>query len=256
MSGDEPDHRTGGAPKKRGSEVSRRRLLLAGTGAAGLVVGAAATETRDLLTPPAQPDQVMQPVDQIPPSEDLMREHGVLKRILLAYREVIDRLHHGRDVPADALHQAATIVHDFIEGFHEGLEEAYVFPRLQHAGKHVDVVQTLLVQHARGRRITQQLLTDATAHGLDDADTRGRIADNLAGFVGMYEPHDAREDTTIVPTFREITPDKQFAHLGEHFADLEAKQFGRHAFDDRLTRVTQIETSLGIHDLAQFTPPP
>lgn len=72
----------------------------------------------------------------------------------------------------------------------------------------------------------------------------------------MYEPHGAREDTIAFPAFRTITPYAEFARLGDRFAELEANQFGTHAFADRLTRVAQIERSLGIHDLAQFTPSP
>jgi hypothetical protein len=39
---------------------------------------------------PQQPGMEM---EEIPPTEDLMREHGVLKRILLIYEDVILRLH-------------------------------------------------------------------------------------------------------------------------------------------------------------------
>lgn len=230
-----------------------RRVLLAGTGAAGLLVGAGATESANLL---ARPDRVMQPVTEIPPSEDLMREHGILKRVLLVYREAIRRLDAGSDLPTGSLHQAAAIVHEFIEGFHEGLEEAYVFPRLRAAGKHVDTVQTLLIQHARGRRITQSLLADVTDRGLDDAAVRHRLAHDMAAFIRMYEPHEAREDTVIFPAFRAITADAEFARLGERFAELETRQFGTDGFTDIVTRIAEIERSFGIYDLNKFTPPP
>jgi hemerythrin-like domain-containing protein len=72
---------------------------------------------------------------EIPASEDLMREDGALKRKLVVYREVTDRLTAGHDLPVDSLHQAAHIVHEYIEGFHEGLEEACVFPALRRAGQ-------------------------------------------------------------------------------------------------------------------------
>ncbi|WP_222708901.1 hypothetical protein [Nonomuraea sp. C10] len=36
----------------------------------------------------------------VTPPEDLMREHGVLKRILLIYREGIRRINAGEPVPA------------------------------------------------------------------------------------------------------------------------------------------------------------
>lgn len=231
--------------------LRRRGLLLAGTGIAGLVVGAGATEVGNLL---ADADQPMEPVAEIPPSEDLMREHGVLKRVLLVYREATRRLTAEQDLPVDSLHQAAQVVHEFIEGFHEGLEEAYVFPRLRRAGQLVDTVNTLLIQHSQGRRITQRVLTTATDQHLQDPTTRAGLARDLGMFVRMYEPHEAREDTVVFPAFRTITPAKTFAQLGERFADLEHQQFGNHGFTDIVNQVAQIERSFGIYDLAGFTP--
>lgn len=79
-----------------------------------------------------------------------MREHGVLKRVLLCYREMTRRIQAGQRVEAPDLHDAALIIHDFIEGFHEGLEEGYVFPRLRAAGVLTGTLTTLLVQHGAG----------------------------------------------------------------------------------------------------------
>ena len=113
------------------------------------------------------------PADQsvIPPDVGLMREHGVLKRVLLCYREMITQAQSGGKLNAAHVQDSALIIHDYIEGFHEGLEEGYVFPRLQpgQLGSTVDAlilgstVDTLIVQHARGRVITQFILAHATA---------------------------------------------------------------------------------------------
>ncbi|MFC6682776.1 hypothetical protein ACFQE7_43795 [Nonomuraea ferruginea] len=59
--------------------------------------GGAATST------PAPSTEQTQEVPVTPP-EDLMREHGVLKRILLIYREGIRRINAGEPVPARPLH--------------------------------------------------------------------------------------------------------------------------------------------------------
>ncbi|GIL25344.1 hypothetical protein [Actinocatenispora comari] len=56
------------------------------------------------------------------------------------------------------------------------------------------------------------------------------------------------------PTFRAITPAAQFARLGEQFANMEADRFGTNSFTDMVTTVAQIERSLGIDNLADFTP--
>ena len=47
----------------------------------------------------------------------------------------------------------------------------------------------------------------------------------------------------------------EFAALGEQFETNEHKQFGADGFELYRDRVAGLEKQLGIHDLAQFTPP-
>ena len=50
--------------------------------------------------------------------EDLMREHGVLRRALLVYAQAADQLRCGQAIPADALHRAAELFRRFGEDYH------------------------------------------------------------------------------------------------------------------------------------------
>lgn len=236
-----------GQQQRRG--VSRRTLLAAG---AGLVVGAAATEGGNLAAGSGSGPS-SGPGPALTPGEDLMREHGVLKRVLLTYRAAGERLAAGSPVPLTAVHGGATVIHDYVEGFHEGLEEAYVFPVLQRAGQHVDTVETLLVQHGRGRQLTMRVL-DATSGRSLTATSRGQLVADLAAFVRMYEPHEAREDTVIFPVLREILPASRLAALSDTFAAEEARQFGPAAFTRMVETVAALERTLGLEDLTQFTP--
>jgi hemerythrin-like domain-containing protein len=226
--------------------VSRRRLLL-GVGA-GLVVGAGATEAANLGTSDTTPTAV------VPPGESLMDEHGVLKRVLLIYGSASARLSSDADVAIPAIHGGAEIIHDFIEGFHEALEEGYVFPALQAAHRLVSTVDTLLLQHARGRLITQLLLNSATPAGLATSSARDRVTSAVAAFTTMYEPHEAREDTVVFPTFRSILTASQIDEYGRTFTDLQQRQFGPNGFADVVGQVATIERSLGTYDLDQYTP--
>jgi len=236
---------------QRAGRPGRRAVLLSGAGlAAGAVTAGAGWA---LSGSPAAPAASTGPAT-MPPDDDLMREHGVLKRVLLCYREMTARVQAGTPLDARDLQNAALIIHDYIEGFHEGLEEGYVFPRLIKAGRVTDTVTTLLVQHARGRVITQFLLRQATASGVASPGTRAQLAAAMQAFYRMYEPHEAREDTVIFPAFRKIVPAGELASLGQHFADLEHQQFGTDEFTAMVGRVTSIEHNLGIYDLAQFTP--
>jgi len=224
--------------------LTRRGLLVGG---AGLLVGAAAAEGANLAIGGPGPSK------QLTPGEDLMREHGVLKRILLTYRNVLDRQSANQPVPTAAVHDGATIIHHYIEGFHEGLEEAYVFPPLRTAGQLVETVDTLLVQHARGRRLTSRVLDITTAATLTTA-AGTQLGSDLAAFLRMYEPHEAREDTVVFPALRQLLSPSELRSLADTFVAEEDKQFGPDAFTDMVDRVAGIEKTLGISDLSQFTP--
>src|SRR5262249_12668034 len=91
--------------------------------------------------------------EEVSTNEDLMREHGILKRVLLAYDEIIRRIRANQDFPPQAVTDGATIIRRFIEEYHEKLEEEHLFPRFRKAGKLVDLVDTLLKQHQAGRQI-------------------------------------------------------------------------------------------------------
>jgi hemerythrin-like domain-containing protein len=226
------------------SRVSRRNLLVGG---AGLLVGAGATELGDRLSSSAAPAEPHVPS----PGEELMVEHGVLKRVLLAYRAMSARLADGRPVPSGAVTDAAQVVSSYVESFHEGLEEAYVFPRVRDAEP--ELVRTLLVQHDRGRRLTAAILA-AAGVGLRTASARSALRADLDAFVRMYEPHEAWEDTVVYPALRAGTTQRTLDELAERFAELSDAQFGDHALRQILDRVGGVEQQLGIGDLASFTP--
>src|SRR5262249_11773367 len=56
--------------------------------------------------------------EDVTPAEDLMREHGLLARILLVYEEGLRRLDAKQEPPLDALASAAGIVRTFVEDYH------------------------------------------------------------------------------------------------------------------------------------------
>jgi hemerythrin-like domain-containing protein len=191
---------------------------------------------------------------EVSPPEDLMREHGVLKRILLIYGEVIRRIEANEDLPPEPVAQSAKIIRDFVEDYHEKLEENFLFPRFRKAGKLVDLVDVLLQQHQAGRRLTDITIRLATNQAVKNLDDRRTLADSMRHFIRMYNPHEAREDTVLFPAFRGIVSAHEFDSLGEDFEKKEDELFGEDGFFKVVDRVADIEKKLGIYDLAQFTP--
>src|ERR1041384_2052400 len=72
--------------------------------------------------------------DDVTPAEDLMREHGVLRRVMYLYDEAALRLEARRDTPLDAVAGGAAIIRRVIEDYHEKLQENILFPRVGPAG--------------------------------------------------------------------------------------------------------------------------
>jgi hemerythrin-like domain-containing protein len=219
-------------------ETKPRRQLLSGA----LAAGAAVMTGTALARPRAKTDD-----GEVTPTEDLMREHGVLERVLLIYEEVSRRIGRSSPVPTEAVSSTADIVHRFIEQYHERLEEEQVFPRLEKARKLADVTRVLREQHAAGRVLTGRILE--TARGSTES-----VVEPMAAFIRMYRPHAAREDTDVFPAFHGLFEEKEFRALGDRFEEQEHKLLGSKGFEGVLVEVAQIEKSLGINDLAQFTP--
>jgi hemerythrin-like domain-containing protein len=223
-----------------------RRTFLARTSAALIV----SSFPQSLLSQPAQTKvkSKEEPEEGVSTNEDLMREHGVLNRILLIYDEAIRRIQAKEKFEIEVVAKSAGLIKRFIEDYHEKLEEDYLFPRFERSGKLVDLVKTLRSQHAAGRIVTDRIL--ATVKAKDLATTQA----SLAAFVRMYRPHEAREDTVLFPALHQIVSKREYDALGEQFERIERKTFGGDGFDMAVDQVTELEKQLGIHDLAQFTP--
>lgn len=189
---------------------------------------------------------------EVTPAEDLMREHGVLRRVLFVYDDAAQRLDTGAALPLDQLAAAAGLIRRVIEDYHEHLEEQHLFPRFEQAGTLVDLVTVLRTQHQAGRRVTAQILA-LTAATLGDPERR-QLATALRAFNRMYRPHAAREDTVLFPALHALVGARAYHELGEQFEAIEHQTLGEHGFEHAVADVARIEQAFALDDLPQFTP--
>jgi hemerythrin-like domain-containing protein len=127
--------------------------------------------------------------------EDLMREHGVLRRALLVYRESAAKLRAGNALDPEPIQQTAQVFRTFGEDYHERqLEEAYIFPALRKAESPAGaLVDVLIQQHNRGREITEYILavTGKGTIGGNDTEALARellvIHDELAEQLDLLD---------------------------------------------------------------------
>ena len=235
--------------EKRRDLVSKSALLIAGS-AAGLL-------TADLWGQQAAPEKKEGSEPEVTATEDLMREHGVIRRALLVYAELADKVRKSPgSVDAAALHKTAQLFRTFGEDYHERmLEEQHIFPIVKkmrgEAAKYPDV---LTAQHQRGREITDYILAVSNASRIasQHAEPLARV---FEGMVRMYENHAAREDTIVFPAWKTNFSNKQLDEISDQFEDIEHKMFGKDGFEDAEKAISGVEAAFGFTDISQFTPP-
>ena len=190
----------------------------------------------------------------ISPVEDLMREHGVLRRLLFVYENWVYRLARTGEDKMGTLFEAANLIRSFVEEYHEKLEEDYVFPVMKKAGNMASLVDVLLAQHQAGKAPYGKRPPDRRKKLRQGHSGRRSLSNSLLEFIRMYRPHAAREDTVLFPAFRGAVEESEYERLGDLFEKKEDSLFGEKGFERVVGRVASIEKVLGIYDLAQFTP--
>jgi hemerythrin-like domain-containing protein len=186
--------------------------------------------------------------EDVSTNEDLMREHGVLNRVLLIYDEAIRRIQASDKFDPSVITKSAGIIKTFIEDYHEKLEEDHIFPRFEQAGKLIELTVNLRAQHAMGRRVTERI-----AAAVKSGDTQ-TLSASMAAFNRMYRPHEAREDTVLFPALHGLVSKHEYDAMGEEFERIERKTFSGDGFDMAVDQVTELEKQFGIYDISQFTP--
>lgn len=237
----------------------KRRQLLTGISlaGAGVLLNACRTGSNSTADNRSEPAPGEAAHVEVTAAEDLMREHGILRRALLVYRESATRLRQDpASVPPDTLEKAANLFRVFGEDYHEKkIEEVFVFPILKKSpGAPALYVDVLLAQHERGRAITDYVLS-LTKEERIPARSVEPLARALESFVRMYEHHAAIEDTVIFPVWKTAVGEAELDALAAKFEEIEAEHFGGDGFDTALKRMEEIETSLGLSNLEMFTAP-
>jgi hemerythrin-like domain-containing protein len=236
-------------------DSTRRQLLsVLGLSGAGLLIDGIARGQGEASEEDEDKEEAGKEVTAV---EDLMREHGILRRALFVYSETAALLRRdASSVPPDALQRTAALFRSFGEDYHEKkLEEAYIFPAVKKAGGPAAVLPDVLVaQHKRGREITDYLLSTTKGPKLDVANPEP-LASAMESFVRMYRPHAAREDTVVFPAWKQALSAEQLDEMGEKFEEIEHEQFGEDGFEKAVRQISEIENHLGLADLALFTAP-
>lgn len=184
--------------------------------------------------------------------EDLMREHGVLNRVLLIYDKIVANYRSGLPVPDGILKSSALIVRHFIEDYHEKSEENYIFPLLLNAKRHVKLVKELKIQHRLGRKLTDCLIKLGALKNPSESQIIN-IVETIEAFNEMYRAHESREDTVVFQELHKLLTVAEYHQVGQELESAEEAIPGYVGFHKTLSQVEQIEKKLGIDNIALET---
>jgi len=224
----------------------RRRWLIATTGALLLATPALAQHRRQA------PPKTKATEGGITATERLMRDSGVLLRILSIYEAGGRRLGGGEDIEPAIFIQAAETMRDFVHDYHEKQEDERIFTRFKKAGRMVQLVDVMMAQHAAGKKLTASILDLAPRSG--SKAERQSMIDAMQASIVLYRPHVARELTDVLPTLRTLLTPNEFDELSAVLEKDETETLGKEGFDKMAKKVEALEKRIGIHDLSTFTP--
>jgi hypothetical protein len=115
-------------------KTSRRTFLL-GTSVIATSTLAAPLAALAAQKTPKKAAKKEEPEEDVSTNEDLMREHGVLNRVLLIYDEAMRRIQAKEKFDPAVITKSAGLIKSFIEDYHEKLEEDHIFPRFEAYGE-------------------------------------------------------------------------------------------------------------------------
>lgn len=152
-------------------------------------------------------------------TEELMIEHGLIRRILFAMRRCKTRKQ-TRDL--------AIIFKEFSKE-HEQSEEKDIFDDVSKENKNAEsIIDKLIEQHEAG-----QLLIDRAIE--DDYEQK-----DIEDFCSMYENHANIEDSIIFPFWQKIPKEEKQGQLEKTYSKY-------------LCEVIDIESEIGISNISDFT---
>jgi hemerythrin-like domain-containing protein len=179
----------------------------------------------------------------------MLQEHGILRRILLVYDEFLSQLESAETAPPiGAVIDTTTLLQSYVQGYHEVIEETYVFPVVEKIPSMQGLVSTLRRQHALARQLSTDVIVSARMADLK------RLTTTLDALVLLYQAHTAWEDTDLTIALRDVlTPEGSRELLGK-IHRVERDVFGPRAEAHALTQIVEIERQFDVHGPAEFEP--
>ena len=168
--------------------LNSRRHLLVGAAGSLLLSAPALADQRRQATPKKKAAEAV----PVTATEDLMREHGVLRRILLIYEAGARRIGQGEDIDPAVFSQAAETMRDFVHDYHEKRRRSRSSRASRRPAAWSSWSTSCWSSTPPGRKLTDRILR-ALAPKRGTKGERQAMIDAMQASITLYRPHVARE---------------------------------------------------------------
>jgi hemerythrin-like domain-containing protein len=90
-------------------------------------------------------------------TENLLREHLVVRRLGSIAKKCSDELYTNKNIPIEDIQIISVVIEEFVDAFHHGKEENAYFPVTKDKNSFSEDIRKFLIEHELGRRIARML---------------------------------------------------------------------------------------------------
>jgi hemerythrin-like domain-containing protein len=206
------------------------------------------------VTRPGPPGKFGEELPSISPTEILSREHAIMERLMIVLESSIARIADGEEIDLFPVNHAAITIKEFGADHHMVDEEQFIFPKLREAGTMDRLVDTLELQHDKGREIIGRIIDLTRAGHIDDLGRLNELASLCMSFVIMYRPHAAWEETVVFPALYDIATENYIDNINLRMHDEERAIMSDPGLRRLMDNLRKIEKEAGTSELERFTP--
>jgi len=175
-------------------------------------------------------------------AQELVLEHAVIMKIVVALKAQGAALSSGQAVPAAQLSETLSLLVDFADKCHHAKEERVLFPELAGLPEHAPAVSAFLGEHERSRGNVGAMKAALPKIESDPA-SRKNFADNANAYVAILLPHIQKENALFARCGEIFSPAENARMAGE-FERIELEEVGEGKHDEYRERAEKL--SLGV----------
>lgn len=150
-------------------------------------------------------------------TNDLKRDHLIVRRIGTIAQKCSDTLYRNKSVPLVDIEIISVVIEEFIDRFHHGKEEKAYFPQTKDKDSYAEDIRKFLIEHELGRRIASMLI-QSIADWKSGVDSREPVARFLKAYSIFITDHTGKEDTFFDLIEKRVSiSENEHLILKEHF---------------------------------------